>query len=107
MKMAFGPIIIDDVWAGVQESYRQLKAEVQETYGVTLTTIGAIGFSAMMYGNLAFDKDANLLTPFRTWRNTMTEPAAKELTELFRFNIPPALAHCTLHKILTQYICRA
>ena len=47
-----------------------------------------MGVSAMMHGYLAFDKDWNLLTPFRTWQNTITGPAAAELTELFGFNIP-------------------
>ncbi len=64
-------------------------------YHTPLTTLGAIGFSAMMHGYLAFDKDGNLLVPFRTWRNTMTEEASKELTELFQFNIPQrwSIAH--------------
>ena len=50
--------------------------------------IAAMGVSAMMHGYLAFDKDWNLLVPFRTWQNTITAPAAAELTELFGFNIP-------------------
>ena len=29
--------------------------------------IAAMGVSAMMHGYLAFDRDWNLLTPFRTW----------------------------------------
>ncbi len=48
----------------------------------------AMGVSGMMHGYLAFDADWNLLTPFRTWQNTMTGPAAAELTALFGFNIP-------------------
>ena len=60
-----------------------------------LQTIGAIGFSGMMHGYLALDKDGNLLAPFRTWRNTMTAQAAEQLTELFQFNIPQrwSIAH--------------
>ena len=86
---------LDDVWKGLQESYRNLSKEVSEKYGVTLTTIGAIGFSAMMHGYLAFDKNDNLLVPFRTWRNTMTGQAAEKLTDLFQFNIPQrwSIAH--------------
>ena len=79
---------LEDVWTGLQESYRKLSKEVFENYNTPLQTIGAIGFSAMMHGYMAFDKDGNLLVPFRTWRNTMTAQAAKELTELFQFNIP-------------------
>src|SRR5512141_2183400 len=71
---------LDDVWAGLQESYRNLSQDVSDKYGIPLTTIGAMGFSAMMHGYMAFDKDGNLLVPFRTWRNTITEKAAKKLT---------------------------
>ena len=86
---------LEDVWAGLQDSYRKLSAEVLEKYGVTLNTVGAIGFSAMMHGYMAFDKDGNLLVPFRTWRNTITGQAAEQLTELFQFNIPQrwSIAH--------------
>ena len=47
-----------------------------------------MGFSAMMHGYMAFDKDGKLLVPFRTWRNSTTGPAAEALTELFQYNIP-------------------
>ena len=50
--------------------------------------IVAMGISGMMHGYLAFDKDWNLLVPFRTWQNTITGQAAAELTELFGFNVP-------------------
>jgi sugar (pentulose or hexulose) kinase len=79
---------LEDVWTGLQESYRQLSKEVFENFDTPLQTIGAIGFSAMMHGYLAFDEDGNLLVPFRTWRNTTTAQAAEELTELFQFNVP-------------------
>jgi sugar (pentulose or hexulose) kinase len=86
---------MDEVWAGLQESYRKLSSEVLENYKIPLKTIGAIGFSAMMHGYLAFDKDANLLVPFRTWRNTTTGQASEQLMELFQFNIPQrwSIAH--------------
>jgi sugar (pentulose or hexulose) kinase len=86
---------LDDVWTGVQASFRQLRAEVQAKYGVPLATVGAIGFSAMMHGYLAFDKSDKLLVPFRTWRNTITAKAAEQLTKLFKFNIPQrwSIAH--------------
>ena len=49
----------------------------------------------MMHGYMAFDKNAALLVPFRTWRNTITGQAARELTDLFQFNIPQrwSIAH--------------
>ena len=86
---------LEDVWTGLQESYRKLSSEVLEKYNTPLQTIGAIGFSGMMHGYLAFDKDGNLLVPFRTWRNTITGQAAEKLTDLFQFNIPQrwSIAH--------------
>ena len=86
---------LDDVWKGLQESYQNLSKDVSEKYGVSLRTVGAMGLSAMMHGYLAFDKNDNLLIPFRTWRNTMTGQAAEKLTDLFQFNIPQrwSIAH--------------
>ncbi len=86
---------LEDVWSGLQASYRDLKNAVLAQYGTPLLTVGAIGFSAMMHGYMAFDKDGNLLVPFRTWRNTITGQAAAQLTELFQFNIPQrwSIAH--------------
>ncbi len=86
---------LEDVWTGLQDCYRKLSEEVFEKYDTPLQTFGAIGLSAMMHGYMAFDKDENLLVPFRTWRNTMTEQASEELTGLFRFNIPQrwSIAH--------------
>lgn len=58
-------------------------------------SIKSVGISGMMHGYLAFDKNWNLLTPFRTWQNTITAAAAEELTELLKFNIPQrwSIAH--------------
>ncbi len=86
---------LEDVWTGLQETYRNLANEVLEKYGISLTTIGAIGFSAMMHGYMAFDRHEHLLVPFRTWRNTITGQAAERLTGLFQFNIPQrwSIAH--------------
>ncbi len=86
---------IEDVWTGLQESYRNLCKEVSEKYNTPLKSIGAIGFSGMMHGYMAFDKADNLLAPFRTWRNTITGQAAEKLTDLFQFNIPQrwSIAH--------------
>ena len=79
---------LDEVWSGLQNSFRNLADDVRNRYGVTLTTIGAIGISAMMHGYMVFDKNNNQLVPFRTWRNTITEKAAAGLTAKFQFNIP-------------------
>ncbi|MFZ0547877.1 MAG: FGGY-family carbohydrate kinase [Candidatus Promineifilaceae bacterium] len=91
---------LQDVWKGLQESYRELSGEVAGKYNTTLTTIGAIGFSAMMHGYMAFDKDGKLLVPFRTWRNTITGQAAEELTALFQFNIPQRWSIAHLHQVI-------
>lgn len=79
---------LEKVWKGIQTSYANMAASVNEQYGVRLTKIGSIGISAMMHGYMPFDKDGNLLVPFRTWRNNITGEAAEKLTELFDFNIP-------------------
>ena len=79
---------LEDVEKGLRASYANLAADYQEKFGETLTELSAIGISGMMHGYLAFDKDENLLVPFRTWRNTNAERAADELTELFEFNVP-------------------
>ena len=86
---------LDDIWKGVQDSYRKLAQNVQEQYGVALTNVGAIGFSAMMHGYMAFDRNDELLTPFRTWRNTITAEASAKLSELFHYPIPQrwSIAH--------------
>jgi len=86
---------LDDIWSGIQACYQNLKIDVENKYGVKLTQIGSIGFSAMMHGYMAFDKNDTLLVPFRTWRNTTTEEAANQLTREFSFNIPQrwSIAH--------------
>jgi sugar (pentulose or hexulose) kinase len=86
---------LEEVWSGLQEAYRSLAADVARQYGATLQTVGCIGFSAMMHGYLVFDKEGRQLVPFRTWRNTITGPAAEKLTRLFRCNIPQrwSIAH--------------
>ncbi len=86
---------LDDIWNGLQGCYKSLADEVQNKYGITLTKIGSIGFSGMMHGYMAFDEKEELLVPFRTWRNTMTEEACKKLVPVFNFNIPQrwSIAH--------------
>ena len=86
---------LEDIWKGLRVSYRKMAGEGFEIYGENLTTIGSIGFSAMMHGYLAFDSKEQLLVPFRTWRNTITEEAERILTEKFQYNIPQrwSIAH--------------
>ncbi len=79
---------LEAIWNGLQDCYRDMAADVEKKYGETLTSVGSIGFSAMMHGYMAFDKEDKLLVPFRTWRNTITEEAADKLTAELNFNIP-------------------
>ena len=92
-----------DVWKGLRGCYADLAACVKAEYDEVIETFGAIGFSAMMHGYLAFDKEGALLAPFRTWRNTITEQAAAELTQLFQYNIPQRWSVAHLYQsILNQ-----
>lgn len=86
---------VDEIWKGLQDSYQKMATDVKEQFGVQLKSVGAIGFSAMMHGYMAFDKDGEMLVPFRTWRNNITEKASLALTELFNYNIPQrwSIAH--------------
>ena len=79
---------LEAVWKGLQECYAALAADVNRRYGAELTTVGALGVSAMMHGYLAFDAGDRLLTPFRTWRNTNTGQATERLSAEFGHNIP-------------------
>ena len=54
---------LDDIWTGLQDCYKKMAEDVMEQYGVKVEKLAGIGFSAMMHGYLAFDKDGNLLVP--------------------------------------------
>ena len=86
---------LEEIWKGLQTAYAEMSNDVEAAYGEKLTRIGHIGFSAMMHGYLAFDKDGELLVPFRTWQNTNTHEAHEKLSELFQYNIPErwSIAH--------------
>lgn len=77
---------LSQTWVGLRTALSQVANREK---------VAAMGVSAMMHGYLAFDKDWNLLTSFRTWQNTITEEAATELTKLFGYNIPQrwSIAH--------------
>ncbi|MCQ2399449.1 MAG: ATPase, partial [Clostridia bacterium] len=75
---------MDDVWTGLRQCYKRLV----QNYGEKITELDGIGISGMMHGYLAFDKDDNLLAPFRTWRNTNAVRASDELSRLFNFHVP-------------------
>ena len=79
---------LNDVWEGLATCVKNLKKDVQEKFEVPLTTVKAFGVSAMMHGYLAFDREGQLLTPFRTWRNTTTSQASELLSNLFNYPVP-------------------
>lgn len=79
---------IKEIWDGLQDCYADLRKDVSARYDLEIESLAAIGVSAMMHGYMAFDKDQNILVPFRTWRNTNTGKAAAKLSDLFNFNIP-------------------
>ena len=86
---------IDMIWDGLQDCYADMLKDVDKQYGVKVTKLAAIGFSAMMHGYMAFDANDEILVPFRTWRNAITEEASEKLTALFHYNIPQrwSIAH--------------
>ncbi len=75
-----------DAWVGIKTALSGVEHR---------DSVVTAGISGMMHGYLAFDKDWNLLTPFRTWQNTMTGAAAEKLTAEFGFNVPQrwSIAH--------------
>ncbi|MBP3826907.1 MAG: FGGY-family carbohydrate kinase [Prevotella sp.] len=79
---------IEAIWFGLQDCYANLRKEVLEKYDTEIETLASIGISAMMHGYMAFNDKDEILVPFRTWRNTNTGKAAKELSDLFVYNIP-------------------
>ncbi|MGY1828092.1 MULTISPECIES: xylulokinase [unclassified Blastococcus] len=79
---------LEAVWTGVQQSVAALAEDLRRRHGIELGAVGSLGVSAMMHGYLAFDADGELLTPFRTWRNTNTGRAAERLSAEFGVNIP-------------------
>ena len=94
---------MDAVHTGLQTCFANLKADVKAKLGAELTTVGAIGVSAMMHGYLPFDKEGRQLAEFRTWRNTITGEAAEELTALFGFNIPQRWSIAHLYQAILNH----
>ena len=85
----------NDIWEGIRSCYLDLKRDFFSNHSETITTLGSIGISAMMHGYIVLDKENNLLTPFRTWRNNNTENYALELTSILNHQIPArwSIAH--------------
>lgn len=84
---------LEEAAAGLRAALRELLENLKED-----VFLQCVGLSGMMHGYLAFDENWELLTPFRTWQNTMTREAAEELTELLQFNIPQRLSVAHLYQ---------
>lgn len=103
-------ILVDGLWSypidqaleGLASSYAALAADYKAKFGDDLTTLDAVGISAMMHGYLAFDKYDNLLAPFRTWRNTNTAEASETLSNLLNFHIPMRWSVSQYYKSVTD-----
>lgn len=85
----------EQIHSGLKECYANLLADVKSKYGTVIKKVKAFGISGMMHGYVALDKSKNIIAPFRTWRNNVTQKEAAYLTELFGFNIPQrwSIAH--------------
>ena len=91
---------LDMIWEGISDCYSKMAQDAKEKYGVTIKKLAAIGISGMMHGYLPFDKNGALLTPFRTWQNTVTGEAAGILTRSFGFNIPQRWSAAHLYQAI-------
>lgn len=102
--------LVDGIWTyslemihtGLQACYKDLADKVRAQHDVPLTKLAGIGISAMMHGYMAFNKEDELLVPFRTWRNTMTEEAAAKLTEEFQINVPERYSISHLYQAILK-----
>lgn len=99
---------INGIWTyDLEEAWKGLRSVLQELGDCS--NIKAVGLSGMMHGYLAFDKDWNLLVPFRTWQNMITESAADRLTEEYGFNIPQRWSIAHLYQAILnneEHICK-
>ena len=78
----------EDILSGLKGVYASLAEDVRKQYGIVIENLRAIGISAMMHGCIECGSDDSFLSPFRTWRNTVTAQESEELTALFDYPIP-------------------
>ena len=89
----------DGVWTyDIEKAFEGVRHALKEVKDKEL--VRAVGISGMMHGYLAFDEDWNLLAPFRTWQNTMTARSARELSQLFGFNVPQRWSSAHLYEAI-------
>ena len=63
------------------KSYSEMTKVIKRTVWNYSEKIKSLGISGMMHGYLVFDRQEDLLVPFRTWRNNNANQAAKILRE--------------------------
>ncbi len=91
-----------DVWRGLAACYASLVEDVRARYSLELGAVRAMGFSGMMHGYVALDRDGELLVPFRTWRNNITGRACDELSPLLDFAVPQRWSIAHLHQAILE-----
>lgn len=92
---------MDDIRNGLQAAYSDLAGNVRSGCGAPLRSFRSIGISGMMHGYLPFDENDELLSMFRTWRNTLAHDAAEEMTRILGHNIPDRWSSAHLyHSVL-------
>ena len=79
---------MEEVRTGLQDAYQDLLKNALDKTGASIRSYRCAGISAMMHGYLPFDENGELLSVFRTWRNTNAHDAAQRMTDLLHFNIP-------------------
>lgn len=86
----------------ISTAYSEMKHSYIGKYKEKLTTLSCIGISAMMHGLIALDKNKNLLTPFRTWRNINTQQSADELSKILNSHIPARWSIAHLYDVIKK-----
>jgi sugar (pentulose or hexulose) kinase len=90
------------VWQGLAACYAALVKDVHARYSIELERVAALGFSGMMHGYVALDREGELLVPFRTWRNNITAEACAELTPLLAFAVPQRWSIAHLYQAILE-----
>ena len=101
MKTVSGHIALMISGQAFRTVIRIWQRDVKAKYDIELESVGAFGVSAMMHGYMPFNKEGELLVPFRTWRNNITGEASEKLMELFNYNIPQRWSIICTRQFLT------
>ena len=86
---------LEDVWTGLKDCYQKLNSALVDKYQVSLQVVGAIGFSAMMHGYLAFNKSGNSAGSVSNVAKYLHRAGSRTTNRSFPIQYSPALEHCT------------